>query len=85
MASSLLDVALLQITDSEGQMESTINETSYSIQYEKGTYNAAVCHRCGARMFPAELLEAHMDRHELKDMYLQGELKKLQFAMNRMR
>ena len=85
MASSLLDVALLQIIDSEGQMESTINESSYSIQYDKETYNVAVCHRCGARMFPAELLEAHMDRHELKDMYLQGELKKLQFAMNRMR
>jgi ribosomal protein S27AE len=85
VALSLLDVALLQITDSEGQMESSINESSYSIQYEKETFNAAVCNRCGARMFPAELLEAHMDRHELKDMYLQGELKKLQFAMNRMR
>jgi hypothetical protein len=36
-------------------------------------------------MFPTELLEAHMDRHELKDLFLQSELKKLQFAMNRMR
>jgi hypothetical protein len=26
-----------------------------------------------------------MDRHELKDMYLQSELKKLQYSMNRMR
>ena len=85
MALSLLDVALLQITDSEGQMESSISETSYSIQYDNETFNAAVCHRCGARMFPAELLEAHMDRHELKDLFLQSELKKLQFAMNRMR
>jgi ribosomal protein S27AE len=76
---------VLQIMISEGQMESAINETSYSIRYEKETFHAAVCQRCGARMFPAELLEAHMDRHELKDMYLQGELKKLQFAMNRMR
>jgi hypothetical protein len=36
-------------------------------------------------MFPAELLEAHMDRHQLKDMFLESELKKLQYSMNRMR
>ena len=67
-------------------MESAIiNHHDHQIQYEKETYHAAVCHRCGAKMFPAELLEAHMDRHELKDMYLQSELKKLQYAMNRMR
>ena len=66
-------------------MEPAINHDFYDIQYEKDTFRAAVCHRCGAKMFPAELLEAHMDRHELKDMYLQGELKKLQYSMNRMR
>lgn len=59
--------------------------TMYDIHYEHGTYQAAVCHRCGAKMFPAELLEAHMDRHQLKDMFLESELKKLQYAMNRMR
>jgi len=26
-----------------------------------------------------------MDRHQLKDMFLESELKKLQYAMNRMR
>jgi len=57
----------------------------YDIHYENATYQAAVCHRCGAKMFPAELLEAHMDRHQLKDMFLESELKKLQYAMNRMR
>lgn len=66
-------------------MESAISNEFSDIQYENDTFHAAVCHRCGAKMFPAELLEAHMDRHELKDMYLQGELKKLQYAMNRMR
>jgi len=66
-------------------MESAIDQEFTDIQYEKDTFHAVVCHRCGAKMFPAELLEAHMDRHELKDMYLQGELKKLQYAMNRMR
>jgi ribosomal protein S27AE len=66
-------------------MESAAVNDVYEIQYDKDTFRAAVCHRCGAKMFPAELLEAHMDRHELKDMYLQGELKKLQYSMNRMR
>ena len=85
---SIADPACIveQVIDSEGQMESSISSTdSYDIHYEKETFHAAVCNRCGARMFPAELLEAHLDRHELKDMYLQSELKKLQFAMNRMR
>jgi hypothetical protein len=66
-------------------MESATTNDSYDIHFEQATFPAAVCHRCGAKMFPAELLEAHMDRHELKDMYLQGELKKLQYSMNRMR
>lgn len=66
-------------------MEPAISQEFYDIQHDKNTFRAAVCHRCGAKMFPAELLEAHMDRHELKDMYLQGELKKLQYSMNRMR
>ncbi len=66
-------------------MESSISTDSSDIQYEKETFHAALCNRCGARMFPTELLEAHMDRHELKDLFLQSELKKLQFAMNRMR
>jgi ribosomal protein S27AE len=61
------------------------NNEAYDIHYENATYQAAVCHRCGAKMFPAELLEAHMDRHQLKDMFLESELKKLQYAMNRMR
>jgi len=75
----------VQLIDREGQMESLASTESYDIQYEKETFRASVCNRCGARMFPAELLEAHMDRHELKDLFLQSELKKLQFAMNRMR
>ena len=66
-------------------MEPAINQELYEIHYDKDTFRAAFCHRCGAKMFPVELLEAHMDRHELKDMYLQGELKKLQYSMNRMR
>jgi hypothetical protein len=66
-------------------METSVSNDSYEIRHENATYEAAVCHRCNAKMFPVELLEAHMDRHQLKDMYLESELKKLQYAMNRMR
>ena len=65
-------------------METVSNET-YDIHRENQVFQAAICHRCGAKMYPAELLDAHMDRHQLKDMYIEGELKKLQYAMNRMR
>jgi hypothetical protein len=66
-------------------METTITLELSLIQYEDATYHAAVCHRCGTKIYPAEHLEAHLDRHQLKDLYLEGELKKLQFAMARMR
>jgi ribosomal protein S27AE len=73
------------LTTAGDNMEATVTNETYEIQHENVTYQAAVCHRCGAKMFPAELLEAHMDRHQLKDMYLESELKKLQYSMNRMR
>jgi len=73
------------LTTARDNMEATVTTETYEIQHENVTYQAAVCHRCGAKMFPAELLEAHMDRHQLKDMYLESELKKLQYSMNRMR
>jgi ribosomal protein S27AE len=73
------------LTTARDNMEATATNETYEIQHENVTYQAAVCHRCGAKMFPAELLEAHMDRHQLKDMYLESELKKLQYSMNRMR
>lgn len=66
-------------------MESSISTQFSDIRYEDGTYQAAVCQRCGTKIYPVELLDAHMDRHQIKDLYLEGELKKLQFAMARMR
>jgi len=67
-------------------METPIPLELSDIRYEDATYHAAVCHRCGTKIYPAEeQLEPHLDRHQLKDLYLEGELKKLQFAMARMR
>ena len=66
-------------------MESSVETEFSDIQCDNSVYQAAVCHRCGTKIYPAELLEPHLDRHQLKDLYLEGELKKLQFAMGRMR
>jgi ribosomal protein S27AE len=87
MACQLLNatVAIGKLSTERDIMEAVAGNDVYEIHHESATYQAAVCHRCGAKMFPAELLEAHMDRHQLKDMYLESELKKLQYAMNRMR
>jgi hypothetical protein len=71
--------------DREGQMETSDTAEFTQINCENSTYNAAVCHRCGTKIFPVALLDAHLDRHQIKDLYLEGELKKLQFAMARMR
>jgi hypothetical protein len=66
-------------------MEILISSELSDIQFDNATYHAAVCHRCGTKIYPAAELEPHLDRHQLKDLYLEGELKKLQFAMARMR
>jgi hypothetical protein len=66
-------------------MESEIVNELSDIHFDNATYHAAVCQRCGTKIYPAGLLDAHMDRHQLKDLYIEGELKRLQYAMGRMR
>lgn len=66
-------------------MESQIVNELSAIRIQDTTYHAAVCHRCGTKIYPAASLDAHLDRHQLKDLYLEGELKRLQYAMGRMR
>ena len=40
----------------EAVVTNEVNEVNeaYDIHYDNATFNAAVCHRCGAKMFPAE-------------------------------
>jgi hypothetical protein len=66
-------------------MENPASSNTSHIQYDNSVYHAAVCQRCNAKIYPAQLLSDHMDRHQLKDLYLEGELKRLQYAMGRMR
>lgn len=66
-------------------METPVPSECTDIYYENTMYHAAICHRCGTKLYPADQLEAHLDRHQLKDLYLEGELRRLQYAMARMR
>jgi predicted nucleic-acid-binding Zn-ribbon protein len=62
-----------------------IDSSDSAIKIDNNTLHAALCHRCGTKIYPASQMEAHLDRHQVKDMFLEGELKKLQYSMNRMR
>jgi hypothetical protein len=62
-----------------------LNTNEAAIKFDNNVLHAALCHRCGTKIYPASELEAHLDRHQVKDMFLEGELKKLQYSMNRMR
>jgi len=62
-----------------------IDSSDSAIKIDNNTFRAALCHRCGTKIYPASQMEAHLDRHQVKDMFLEGELKKLQYSMNRMR
>ena len=66
-------------------METPATNECFDIFFNKAIYPAAICHRCSTKIYPASSLEAHLDRHQLKDLYLVGELKKLQYSMGRMR
>jgi hypothetical protein len=69
----------------ETSINQSINQEFSDIYFDNAIYQAAVCHRCGSKIYPAQMLESHLDRHQIKDLYLEGELKRLQYAMGRMR
>jgi predicted nucleic-acid-binding Zn-ribbon protein len=86
MAQRLLSAALRCENRTErDNMEAPITAEIAEIQVESLTYPAVVCPRCGTKFYPAETLDAHMDRHQLRDLFLEGELRKLQLAMGKMR
>ncbi len=68
---------------SETSATSATSETA--INFDSNIFHAVLCHRCGTKIYPAQQMEAHLDRHVIKDMFLEGELKKLQYSMGRMR
>jgi hypothetical protein len=66
-------------------MDLSIPASEAAINFDNNVFHAALCHRCGTKIYPANEIEAHLDRHQVKDMFLEGELKKLQYSMGRMR
>ena len=78
-------VIVLQKRTERDNMETLESVANSNIHFHDVDYQAVVCHRCGTKIYPIELLDAHLDRHQVKDLYLEGELKRLQYAMGRMR
>ncbi len=66
-------------------MENLITNVFADIQVENETIRAAICPRCSGKIYPPRLLKFHLDRHRLRDLALEGELRKLQLVMGRMR
>ncbi|HEV8344683.1 MAG TPA: hypothetical protein VGR30_20175 [Candidatus Binatia bacterium] len=66
-------------------METPISNVFVDIHVDNQTYRAAMCPRCGTKIYPANLLQAHLERHRRRDLALEEELRKLQLVMGRMR
>ena len=49
------------------------------------SYPCVVCPTCRGKVYPVSSLQAHTAHHQLKKLYLDGQLKKLQHYMGRMR
>ena len=75
----------LSVEQEKRNMETSSATSESAINFDNNIFHAALCHRCGTKIYPAQQMEAHLDRHVIKDMFLEGELKKLQYSMGRMR
>jgi len=49
------------------------------------SYPCAICPTCHAKVYPRSSLQAHTSLHTVKNLYLKGQLRKLQHYMGRMR
>jgi hypothetical protein len=66
-------------------MDAPVSNVFVDIHVENQTYRAAMCPRCGTKIYPTKLLQAHLERHRNRDLLLEEELRKLQLVMGRMR
>jgi len=55
------------------------------IKYDGQLYPAAYCERCKSKMWPAELLAAHQQRHRDKDDLFDITIRPVRKALTRMR
>lgn len=57
-----------------------------TIVYHGLKFAAAVCPHCGGKVWPADALKAHVERHEARDAYVETKwLRPLQHDMRRSR
>jgi hypothetical protein len=66
-------------------LETSASHVLTEIRVHNQTKRAAVCDRCGAKFYPPSLLDVHLDHHRTRDLFLEGEVKKLQATMGRMK
>jgi hypothetical protein len=66
-------------------MSSLSPSNSIAILYNKKSFSAAKCRKCGAKMYPRTLLRPHLHRHQTKELWFRTELSKLQDTFSRMR
>ena len=58
---------------------------SRTISFDQNDFRAAKCEKCGTKIYPASLLEAHVLRHEQRDRWFSEELRKLKHTFSHMR
>ena len=66
-------------------MDTPVTNVFVDIRLENETLRAAICQRCGTKIYPPRLLKSHLKYHRAKDLFLEEELRKLQLVMGRMR
>jgi uncharacterized OB-fold protein len=56
-----------------------------TISFDQNDFRAAKCEKCGTKIYPASLLDAHVVRHEQRDRWFSDELRKLKHTFSHMR
>ena len=69
---------------SEEKMRSGASN-SKTISFDRNDFRAAKCEKCGTKIYPAALLDAHVMRHEQRDRWFNDELRKLRHTFSHMR
>jgi len=58
---------------------------SRTISFDQNDFRAAKCKKCGTKIYPASLLDAHVERHQQRERWFNDELRKLQHTFSHMR
>lgn len=66
-------------------MQPASDNESKIISLDRTDLQAAKCEKCGAKIYPTSLLEAHLSRHRRRKHWFNTELRKLQYTFSHMR